>query len=256
VATGLPGPALAQPESARPRCLHRPRPGIQTPAQPGAEGTPAHAGNGRVAGPGGTRKSPAQPGTERRRPGRDSAPRWPSRKASGPATRQPRLELERAGPAGSHPAPAQTGAVPRRPRRAAAKPAQPGSLLRWRTGPGRGKPIRPSRDGLVPAQPGFARRWPSRNWPGLAQELDMPAREGRIHCMPAHEREFRPGKIICRPGELYAGPGSAEVDPGPTYVGRDINMPARGNRVPARRCRCRSGTAVCWPGRADISPGS
>jgi hypothetical protein len=44
--------------------------------------------------------------------------------------------------------------------------------------------------------------------------------------MPAHKREFQPGNIICRPGELYAGPRSAEVDPGPTFVDRDINMPA------------------------------
>jgi hypothetical protein len=44
--------------------------------------------------------------------------------------------------------------------------------------------------------------------------------------MPAHEREYRPGKIIFRPAKIYAGPGNAEVDPGPTNVGRDINMPA------------------------------
>jgi hypothetical protein len=109
VATGLPGAALAQPELARPRCLRRPRPGFRTPAQPGAEGTPAHAGNGRAAGLAGTGKSPAQPGTKRRRPGRDFTPRWPSRKAPRPAARRPRPELERASPAGSHPAPAQAG---------------------------------------------------------------------------------------------------------------------------------------------------
>jgi hypothetical protein len=43
----------------------------------------------------------------------------------------------------------------------------------------------------------------------------MPARKGEIRRMLAHEREFRPVKIICRPGELYVGPGSAEVDPDP-----------------------------------------
>jgi hypothetical protein len=44
--------------------------------------------------------------------------------------------------------------------------------------------------------------------------------------MPAHEREFRPGKAIFRLEKLYVGPGNAEVDPRPIYAGRDINMPA------------------------------
>jgi hypothetical protein len=77
------------------------------------------------------------------------------------------------------------------------------------------------------AQPRFARRWPSWNWPGLAQELDILAKKGRIRCLPAHEREFRPGEDIFRQGKLYAGSGNAEVDPGPMYVGWDINMLAR-----------------------------
>jgi hypothetical protein len=97
--------------------------------------------------------------------------------------------------------------------------------------PGVAQARRPGR-----SQPGHgpgerkAEAWPrkpcaGRERPKPAHSLLMSAERGQNSPMPAHEHEYRPGKIIFRPGELYAGPGNAEVDPEPTYAGRDINMP-------------------------------
>jgi hypothetical protein len=148
--------------------------------------------------------------------------------------------IEHASPAGNGGAPAQLGYRP--------APAQP---KMERAGPAAGEVPAHTEIASRRPKPGFramaqagidpAAASAGRDWAETAQNLFMPARRGRIRCMPAHEREYRPGKNICRPRELYAGPGSVEVDPRPTYVGRDINMPA--------------GTYICWPEEAECRPG-
>jgi hypothetical protein len=93
---------------------------------------------------------------------------------------------------------------------------------------------RPSQDAERAGKRSSGRRRPSRGAcclhrpgrPKSARYQLMPARRGRNSPMPAHKREYRPGKNIFRPGKLYAGPGNAGIDTGHTYVGRDMNMPA------------------------------
>jgi hypothetical protein len=112
--------------------------------------------------------APAQLERERRQPGRN----W--------GKTSPLRIPPHAGPAGERQDPPRIG-----PSQNWSKPAQPKAE---QGSPGGPLLSRPSQDGLA--------RWrtgPAGIRPPLAQELDIPARKGRIRCLPAHEREFQPG---------------------------------------------------------------